>query len=70
MIRLAQSGMWGCCHAPGDKYEMSCSTHVASWEEEEDGDDERVGQYGTSRPRRLPGRVVWIISIMDAKRVD
>lgn len=56
--------VWRCCHAGGGIYEMSCSQHVASWEDE-DGEEVPV-----SGMRRTPGRVVWIISIMDAKRVD
>ena len=41
--------VWRCCHAPGDKLEMNCSAHVASWEEK---DVDGIGEL-----RRVPA--VW-----------
>ena len=57
--------VWRCRHAPGDSlFDMSCSTHVASWADEaEEGN-------GCGEKRRVPGRVVWIISVTDAMRMD
>ena len=53
--------VWRCRHTPGDVLETSCCTHVASWEEAEEDSGEL---------RRVPDRVVWIVSLMDAKRMD